>query len=193
MNILSREFYKYESPVVAKEVLGKYLVRRIDGKNLIGKIVETESYLPFIDPAAHSYIGKTLRTAILFGEAGFSYVYSIHRYFCLNIVCDDVNVPGCVLIRAIEPIEGEDFMKEYRLTNDTKNITNGPGRLCQAMQINKNLNGTDLTKITSELFITEGVSLEEKNIITTTRIGISKAQDLPLRFYIKDNKFISKL
>lgn len=191
-NILDKSFYSRTSPVVAKELLGKYLIRHIDGRDIIGKIVETESYLPFIDPAAHSYVGKTLRNAVLFGEAGFAYVYSIHRYFCLNTVCDDMNVPGCALIRALEPIEGIDFMKEYRLTNDIYKLTSGPGRLCQALQINKNLNGVSLTTQESELKIVDGEKVEDIDIITTTRIGITKAIDLPLRFYIKDSKYVSK-
>src|SRR5690606_24700717 len=141
-------------------------------------IVETESYLPFVDPAAHSYKGKTLRTAVLFEEAGFSYVYSIHRYFCLNVVCDEINVPGCVLIRAIEPLNGTKVMKTNRGTS--KHITNGPGRLCQALQITKDQNGIDLTNKSSELYIDKGESVSDNQIITTTRIGISKAKDLPL-------------
>lgn len=188
---LPKEFYSRESPDVAKELLGKLLVRRIDGMDLVGMIVETESYLPFIDPAAHSFIGKTLRNAVLFGEAGFSYVYSIHRYFCLNVVCDSLNVPGCVLIRALEPKQGIDFMRQYRL-NNANDITNGPGRLCQALQINRNQNGLDLTNSSSELFIANGIEIKSEDIITTTRIGISKAKELPLRFYLKGNKHVSR-
>lgn len=189
---LPKEFYSRESPDVAKELLGKLLVRRIDGMYLVGMIVETESYLPFIDPAAHSFIGKTLRNAVLFGEAGFSYVYSIHRYFCLNVVCDSLNVPGCVLIRALEPKQGVDFMRQYRLNNNVKDITNGPGRLCQALQINRNQNGLDLTNSSSELFITDGIDIKSDDVIITTRIGISKAKELPLRFYLKGNKHVSR-
>lgn len=192
MTALPKEFYSRESPDVAKALLGKLIVRRIDGTDLVGMIVETESYLPFIDPAAHSYIGKTLRNAVLFGEAGFSYVYSIHRYFCLNVVCDSPNVPGCVLIRALEPKQGVDFMRQYRLNNNTNDITNGPGRLCQALQINRNQNGLDLTNSSSELFITDGIDIKSDDIIITTRIGISKAKELPLRFYLKGNKHVSR-
>jgi len=191
MTTLPRDFFIRQSQIVGKELLGKYLVRKIDGKNLIGKIVETESYLPFIDPAAHSYAGMTPRNKVLFGEAGYSYIYSIHKYFCLNVVCDDLNVPGCVLIRAIEPLAGKNFMREYR-QNDGLNIANGPGRLCQALKINRIQNALDLTAHTSELQIIKGISILESDIITTPRIGISKATTLPLRFYLRGNKFISR-
>jgi len=191
MLVLPRNFYSRESPIVAKELLGKYLVRRIGAYDLVGMIVETEAYLPFIDQAAHSFIGKTLRNTVLFGEAGLSYVYSIHRYFCLNVVCDSLNVPGCVLMRALEPIMGINFMQENRLTKG-ENLTNGPGRLCQALQINRNLNGLDITDPSSDLFITEGKNITAELITTTTRIGISKARNLPLRFYITNNNYVSK-
>lgn len=193
MLTLKQEFFKRESISVAKDLLGKYLVREIDGVNIIGKIVETECYLPFIDPAAHSFIRKTPRTAVLFGEAGYSYVYSIHKYFCLNVVCEAINIPGSVLIRSLEPIQGIDFMISNRLKGNKRNLTNGPGKLCQALQINKKLNSTNLVSDLSELKITEGDFVPETQIVTTTRIGISKAQELPLRFYIKDNEFVSKL
>lgn len=191
MKTLSRKFFERDSTTVAKELLGHLLYRNINGNILIGRIVETESYLPFIDPAAHSYIGKTKRTSILYGEAGYSYVYSIHRYFCLNVVCDAVNIPGCVLIRALEPLKGIELMIVNRSSKIEANLTSGPGKLCQALSIDKNLNAIDVTNSKSELQILEGVS-EVNNIQTTTRIGISKAVDLPLRFYIKNSTFVSK-
>ena len=189
---LGKDFYNQDSDIVAEQLLGKYLIRKINGIKLIGIIVETEAYIPFTDPAAHSFIGKTARNQILFGPAGYSYVYSIHKYFCLNVVCNKPNIPGCVLIRALEPVQGIEVMQNNRRVANM-NITNGPGRLCQALQIDRKLNGLDITNKYSELIITNGISINSQDIITTTRIGISKAKELPLRFYVKGNNYVSKI
>jgi len=190
--LLNRSFYSRDSSIVAKELLGKLIVRHFNNNILIGKIVETESYLPENDPASHSFIGKTTRNSVLFNDAGFCYVFSIHRYFCFNTVCNSVNIPGGVLIRALEPVQGIDLMENLRDNYSVKNLTNGPGKLCKALNITREQNNIDLTKKESEIYILDAPKISEELIVTTTRIGISKAAELPLRFYIKGNPFVSK-
>jgi DNA-3-methyladenine glycosylase len=184
--IIPREFYQREPSLVAQELLGKYLVRKIDENLLIGKIVETEAYLGKTDPAAHGFKGKTRRNAVLFGEAGIAYIYSIHRYHCFNIVTETIDTPSGVLVRAIEPIEGIKMMKLFRGVEIGKGFTSGPGKVCQAFDITTKLNGVDVTLSNSPLFITEGEIVPLDLIEKSERIGISKAKDLLLRYYIKN-------
>lgn len=182
MQKLPREFYNRDTTLVAQELLGKYLVYRTENEEKIGKIVETEAYLGTHDLASHSSKGLTGRTQVMFGPPGFAYVYMIYgMYFCMNVVTQKEGHPSAVLLRAIEPI---------------KNIygrTQGPGLLCKAMDINKSLNAHDLL---SDSFFIASVEQEEKfEIIKKTRIGVDYAGDWAkelLRFYIKDNIFISK-
>lgn len=200
---LNREFYSRDTLTVAKELLGKVLVHRTEGHILKGKIVETEAYLGLADKAAHSYGGKiTKRVETLYGIPGTAYVYFIWgMYHCLNIVTVKEGVPECVLIRGIEPIENEEQMILYRfnkkyeeLTRYQKNnITNGPGKLTMALNIDRKLNKEDLCD--DKLYLEAG---QEKNfnIIETKRIGIDYAKEAahyPYRFYIEDNPYISKL
>ena len=184
--IIAREFYQREPSLVAQELLGKYLVRKIDEDVLIGKIVETEAYLAKNDPAAHGFKGQTQRNAVLFGEAGMAYVYSIHRYHCFNIVTETIGIPSGVLVRAIKPIEGVEIMKRLRGIEIGKGFTNGPGKVCQAFDITRKLNGVDVTSSNSSLFITEGERVPFDLIEISERIGISKAKDLLLRYCIKN-------
>jgi DNA-3-methyladenine glycosylase len=173
-------------------LLGNLLVRQIGNDYLVGKIVETEAYLASGDPAAHNAAGRTKRTEILFGKPGRSYVYQLRHHYLLNVVTEGIDTPSCVLLRALEPVQGVEYM---RLARGPKNfadtqLMNGPAKLCQAFAINLSLNGTDLTFATSPLYIARG-SGEEFQIETTTRIGITKAVDKPLRFIIKGNPFVS--
>lgn len=200
---LNKEFYNRDSLIVAKELLGKILVHEYSEMKLCGKIVETEAYRGPMDKAAHSYNNRrTERTEVMFGEAGRAYVYFIYgMHNCMNVVCERVGLPQAVLIRALEPMEGLDAMAHNRyqlsfeeLTKAKKiNLTNGPGKLCKAMAIDKSLNGANL--VDNTLYILEGVTIEESNIAITKRIGIDyaeEAKDYPWRFYIKDNKYVSK-
>jgi DNA-3-methyladenine glycosylase len=190
--ILSREFYNESTISVAQNLLGKYLVRKIGDSLLIGKIVETEAYLGIDDEAAHSFIGKTKRNEVLFGEAGFTYVHSIHRFHCIDIVTEQSENPSSVLIRALEPVEGLDLMKKFRNTEIEINLTNGPGKLCEAFNIKRELNNIDVTNPLSEIMILDNDPIAKTEFIRTSRIGISKAKELSLRFYIKGNNFVSK-
>lgn len=175
---LPKSFYNRPAEKVARELLGHFLVRVIDDRKQIGKIVETEAYLGEQDLAAHASKGRTGRTEVLYGEAGHAYVYRIHQYHCLNVSAEEIGNPGCVLFRALEPIENIDLP------------VNGPGKLCRALNIDKSLYGVDMTDSSSPLYITKNA--EDFDVITTPRIGISKAVDWPLRFFIKDNPFVSR-
>lgn len=200
---LDRDFYRRDSLTLARELLGKILVHNVDGKELRGMIVETEAYLGVVDKAAHSYGGRrTKRVETMYGQPGIAYVYIIYgMYNCFNIVAREVGIPEAVLVRAIEPL-GEleqmslnRFNKPYEeLTKaQKKGLTNGPGKLCDAMLIDRNLDGEDLCG--EKLYIEEGT---EKNIsiVTSKRIGIDyaeEAKDFPYRFYIEGNPYVSRL
>ncbi len=189
MKPLSRKFYERDTKEVAKDLLGKVLVHRTPKGVLKGKIVEVEAYYGENDPGSHAYKGKTPRNEIMYGLPGFAYVYFCYgNHWLLNVVTEKGGKAGAVLFRALEPLEGIEIMKENRKSKEIQNLTNGPGKLTQAFGINKKHNGLDLTK--SNLFITRGKK-ENFEIVTTTRIGIKRGKELPLRFYIKGNKFVS--
>lgn len=201
MKKLDREFYNRDSIIVAKELLGKILVHEINGQKISAKIVEVEAYMGVEDKAAHSYGGKrTPRVEVMYGEPGFSYVFIIYgMYYCFNIVTREVGTPQAVLIRAVEPLEGFDLMAQNRFNkpyeqlnkNQIITLTNGPGKLCNALLINKTQNGEDLCG--NKLYVLE-VKKEDFNIISSKRVGIDyaeEAKDFPWRFYIKDNKYVS--
>jgi DNA-3-methyladenine glycosylase len=182
MQKLPRKFYDRSTVVVAQELLGKYLVHVHDGIKYIGKIVETEAYLGPHDLAAHSARGLTARTKIMFGPPGYAYVYLIYgMYYCMNVVTEREGHASAVLLRAVEPI---------------KNIydrTQGPGLLCKALHIDKQLNGQDL--LSNKFYIADNFVSEKIGIIKKPRIGIDYAKHWAkrlLRFYIKDNPFVSK-
>lgn len=199
--ILGQDFYNRETLTVAKDLLGKTLVHIVDGKKTSGKIVEVEGYKGLMDKAAHSYKKRTKRVEVMYGEAGFAYVYLIYgMYYCMNVVTDKVDVPEAVLVRAIEPIEGLDiianrrFNKNYNdLTKKQRyNLTSGPGKLTIALNITKENNGDDLCS--SNLYI-EDNNKEKFDIIKSKRIGIpyaEEAQDFLWRYYIDGNPYVSK-
>lgn len=188
-------FYERAPDIVARELLGKLLVRDLHGEHLIGRIVEVEAYFGAEDPAAHSYIGRTARNAVLFGPPGFAYVYFIYgMYYCMNVSCEPDGEAGGVLIRALEPVEGLETMAKLRkLPPHPKPqlLTSGPGRLCQALDITRVAhNGLDVTDASSPLRI-EDDGRQPEGILVTPRIGIRHAAELPARFLIDGNKFVS--
>lgn len=189
--ILDRSFYRRDTIVVAKELLGKILVRKINDKLLSGIIVETEAYRSSDDPASHSYKGITNRNKVMFEEVGYSYVYFTYgNHYCLNIVAKDKSTDaGAVLIRAIEPLDGIDIMKWNR-NKDLYELTNGPGKLTKALMIDKRLNGLDLTK--EGILYVKNNNINNIEIISTPRIGIKTALDKYWRFYINGNRFVSR-
>ena len=176
---------------IAKNLLGYTLVHESDEGITAGIIVETEAYLQG-DPACHAYRRKSVRNAPMFGEAGTIYVYQIYgMHFCVNISTNKKDIGEAVLIRALEPTIGIDLMEIRRKTEVLKNLCSGPGKLVQAMGIHKGMN--DWHILDSDLkIISPKIQLLDNEIVTTTRIGITQGIDLPYRFYVKDNKFISR-
>lgn len=175
---------------VARQLLGCHLVRTIDGQTVSGRIVETEAYHQS-DAASHSFRGKTPRTEIMFGPAGYAYVYFTYgMHYCMNVVTGPEGEGSAVLIRALEPLQGIDIMRRFRPHKPDHQLTNGPAKLCYALDINKSLNGHDLSEKPLQLLPGETVPLTD--IVTTTRIGISQATDTPWRFYIAGNPFVSQ-
>ncbi len=194
MKILKRSFYERDTAFVAQELLGKIIVRVIDKDTILkGRIVETEAYMGMHDPASHAYGGKRVRNAPLYGSVGHAYVYFTYgMYYCLNFVSRAKDIPaGGVLIRAVEPLEGIAYMEKKRHKHSTHGLTNGPGKLTQALSINKDLNGIDVTK-EGPLYVLDTPEIPANQIVTTKRIGISKAVDDLLRFYLEENQFESK-
>lgn len=189
---LNYNFYQNDTIVVARNLLGKYLFRKIRTGYLIGKIVETEAYLGIDDPACHASKKKTKRNEVMFCNGGVAYVYFIYgNYYCFNVVTEKEDYGSAVLIRAIEPIEGIEVMKRNRKNvKDEISLTNGPSKLCLAFEIDKKLNGEDLTE--ENIFIAEKKEKEQLIISVTKRIGITEGADLPYRFYIQGNKFVTK-
>ncbi|WP_337044584.1 DNA-3-methyladenine glycosylase [Emticicia sp. 17c] len=190
-HILPKEFYeKYDTVSLSKKLLGCTLVHDSQEGRTAGIIVETEAYL-HNDPACHAYRKKTPRNAAMFEGAGVSYVYLIYGlYHCFNIVSGEKNIGEAVLIRALEPVEGIELMQTRRGTKDIKNLCSGPAKLVTAMGITPDFNFLPLY---ADEFYCIPPDNEDFEIVTTTRIGITQGADLLYRFYIKGNKFVSKL
>ena len=184
MKVLPRTFYKRDTVKVAKDLLGKTLVRKIGNKTISGIITETEAYRYKDDPASHAFGGITERNKIMFGQVGKAYVYFTYgMHFCVNAVARSESFDaGAVLIRGLKPKEGINFMIKKRKTKLVSNLTSGPAKLTQAMQITKKQYGEDLAKISS-LYITEG--LEKEKIIANSRIGIKNGTDKMWNFKIQ--------
>lgn len=189
---LGREFYDRDVTTVARDMLGMGLFRRTRAGLTAGRIVETEAYLATDDPACHAARGKTRRNASMFGPPGRAYIYAIHSRWCLNAVTQPPGTPSAVLIRAIEPLAGRALMSQRRGTDRQRDLARGPGRLCEALDINRTLDGWNLCA-GQRLWIAP-VSTEPpaEPIITTNRIGVTSAHDLPLRFLLGGNAFVSK-
>jgi DNA-3-methyladenine glycosylase len=179
---LEREFYDRDTVIVARELLGKYLVHLSDGLERIGRIVEDEAYLGPYDLAAHSAKGLTKRTKVMFGPPGVAYVYMIYgMYYCMNVVTEQEGHASAVLLRAVEPVKNIDGR------------TQGPGLLCKAMHIDRRLNGHDL--VSGDFYIAAPEKDEPFAIVKRPRVGVDYAKHWRrrlLRFYIKGNPFISR-
>jgi DNA-3-methyladenine glycosylase len=197
---LPRRFYARDSVTVARELLGKVLVRREVESTRTARIVEVEAYLGEQDLAAHSAAGRTLRNDVLFGPPGHAYVYFIYgNHYCLNVSCEPAGRAGGVLVRALEPLSGVEAMataRGVRLRDsadirELKKLTSGPGRLAEAFGITRARdNGVDMTEKASGLWVMRD-RFKVKSITATPRIGITKSADLPLRFVITGNPFVS--
>ncbi len=187
---LPRAFYERPAVDVAPELVGMVLARRSTDGVLRGRIVETEAYTGQSDPGSHAFRGQTPRNAVMFGPAGFLYVYlSYGMHFCMNIVTDSPGVAGAVLIRALEPLDGIDVMERRRGGRPLVELCNGPGKLCAALGITRQENGADLE--TSDIWV-ESDSCPPPPLSVSTRIGLSAGTELPLRFYARDSRFVSR-
>lgn len=194
--VLPRAFYVDPPDVVARKLLGKVLVRRDEGRRLAGRIVEVEAYFGMNDPAAHAFTGKTARNAVLFGPPGFAYVYFIYgMHYCLNISCEPEGQAGCILVRALEPLEGLKTMAELRGLGENASprlLTSGPGRLCQALGITREThNGVDVTSRRGGLHVEDDGFVPEK-VAASPRVGIRRAAEWPQRFTIAGNRYVSR-
>lgn len=191
MTNISRDFFLKPTPAVARALLGCELTCHSTTGSSGGIIVETEAYLGGDDPAAHSYRGETPRTKAMFGEPGHIYVYFIYgMHTCLNVVTGPVGTGHAVLIRALEPTVGVELMKQRRGRTEVGELCSGPAKLAQALGVTLSDNGSDL--LANSRFELSEKSVGTEAVVTTTRIGIKKGANLPLRFYIKGSPFVSK-
>ena len=189
-SILDRHFYERDQEAVAKELLGKRLIRRVETHILAGLIVETEAYYGLDDPASRAYQGPKKYNKLMWDEPGRVFIYNVHKYWMLNIVAHNLNQVGAVLIRAIEPREGIEVMKRNRAVTKLFNLANGPGKLTIALMIDKRVNGELATSCKSKLFVTDSEIKPE--IGQSYRIGVTKDLDRKLRFFIKGNEYVSR-
>lgn len=185
---LARSFYERPTIEVARDLLGRVLVHGPTA----GLIVETEAYLGGDDLASHSAAGITGRTRVIFGPGGHAYVYlSYGMHDCMNIVAERDGTPGCVLIRALEPVLGLEVMRERRPAARTdRDLASGPGKLTKALAITRKHSGVDMTR--GDLVVEVGSPVPSAEIVVTPRIGITKCADLPLRFFVKGNRYVSR-
>ena len=191
MRVLPRSFYSRDTSLVARELLGKTLMRHVSQGLLSGRIVETEAYYGLEDPASHSFRGKTRRCAVMWERPGLAYVYFAYgMHFLLNVVTEEIGVAGAVLIRSLEPIEGIDIMRANRRRGKITELASGPAKLTEAFAITCDFNGHDMTG--GELVVTAEGGLSDCAIGCSGRIGVSRGSDRQLRFYILDNRFVSK-
>jgi DNA-3-methyladenine glycosylase len=188
---LPRSFYDRPVQEVARALLGQWLLRDTEAGLMAGKIVEVEAYLAEHDPANHAYRGRTRRNASMFGPPGHAYVYAIHNRFCLNVVTEPEGVPSAVLIRAIEPICGIGLMQQHRGVTELRELARGPGRLCQALAIDRRFDGWDVT-LGQQLWLAQAREVvPAARIRVSPRIGVTAARDLPLRYFLADSPYVS--
>ena len=187
---LPGSFYARDTGLVARELLGRILVRQSSEGTTSGMIVETEAYLQG-DPSCHAYRGMTPRNRAMFGPPGRAYIYFTYgMHHCFNVVTSSEGVGEAVLIRALEPLEGIDLMRRRRGRERLAELCSGPARLVRAMGIEPALYGHDLSR--EPLYIVSGSVVGREEVVVTTRVGIREGAELPLRFYIKGNGFVSR-
>ncbi|MGI8619139.1 MAG: DNA-3-methyladenine glycosylase [Gemmatimonadaceae bacterium] len=191
-NILSAAFYDRDTELVSRDLLGCVLECTAPGGKASGIIVESEAYIGEHDPACHAAAGRTKRTGPLYGRPGTAYVYFIYgMYWCVNAVTRAEGLPSAVLIRALEPLAGIDLMRARRgQVRSDRELTNGPGKLCIALGIGREHNEASLQR--GSLVIREGERVADREVVVAPRIGIKKAADWPLRWYIRNNDFVSR-
>ncbi|HEY6283804.1 MAG TPA: DNA-3-methyladenine glycosylase [Nitrososphaerales archaeon] len=187
---LRRPFFERYTPLVARGLLGCRLVRVLDDQRVAGFVVETEAYRGQRDPASHAFRGRTKRNEVMFGRAGHAYVYfTMGAHFCLNITTEHKETPAAVLIRAIEPVEGIGAMMRNRGLDDLNRLADGPGKLAKALGIDRDLDGEDIVRST-RLFLERGT--KPKEILASSRVGISAGKSFKWRFFVQGSQFVSK-
>ena len=189
MELLRKNFYERDPAIVAQQMLGHKLVRKLNEKNLEGIIVETEAYYGSKDPASRAYHGMKRYNKSMWGESGTIFIYNVHNYWMFNIVAHESGKVGAVLLRAIEPTKGIEIMKENRGTENVRLLTSGPGRLSKALEIDKRINNSSITSNKNSVFIIK--NLMKFEVGTSHRIGVRIDLNEELRFYIKGNKYVS--
>ena len=189
---LNRGFFARDTALVARKLLGSQLVRVLNGDLLKGRIVETEAYYGEEDPPSHASSGRTGRSRIMWGEPGLAYVYLIYGiHLMFNVVTESSGVPGAVLIRGVEPLQGIELMQRRRDGVSVESLADGPGKLTEAFGIGKAENGEDLAE-SDELWLEEGEVVSGDDIESSGRIGVSRGKEEELRFYLTDSKFVSR-
>jgi DNA-3-methyladenine glycosylase len=194
---LTRSFYLQPTRRLAQSLLGCQLVRRIDGRRLSGLIVETEAYIGENDLACHAHVGRTRRNAVMFGQPGVAYVYFTYGlHWMLNVVSEPIDFPAAVLIRALEPIDGIDWMMQQRGARPMVDLCSGPAKLTQALRIDQAMNGVNLCNRTGDLWIEPGEPIPGRSIARGPRIGLGNTPEpwlsKPWRYWVKENAFVSK-
>jgi DNA-3-methyladenine glycosylase len=196
MAFLNREFFARDTLAVARELLGQRLVRVLDGQRLSGRIVEVEAYVGEDDRACHARCGRTARNAAMYGPPGHAYVYFVYgMHHCLNAVTGPEGFPAAVLIRALEPVEGEGAMQENRDGRSGPDLTGGPARLCQALAIDRRFDGQDLCAVDAPLFVEQGDRVPDEQVVAGPRIGVrgdEVALNAPWRFHVRGSRFVSR-
>jgi DNA-3-methyladenine glycosylase len=190
MKVLTGEFYERDPEAVARDLLGKRLIRRLREAVLEGVLVETEAYFGLKDPASRAYRGLKTYNRSMWGEPGRVFIYNVHKYWMFNVVAHKPGRIGAVLIRAVEPIRGLEIMERNRKAKDIFGLTSGPGRLTEAFGIDKSLNESDLTVADGEILIFDNKMKFE--IGTSHRIGVKRDLHKKLRFFIEGSKFVSR-
>lgn len=189
---LPQEFYDRHPADVARDLLGKVLVRETAAGAVSGRILEAEAYLAADDSACHASRGKTPKNASMFGPPGRAYVYPIHSRYCLNVVTEPEGVPSAVLIRSVEPLAALELMRARRRRQGARDLASGPAKLCEAFDIDRRLDGWDLT-LGRQLWISaDGAPpVLDAAVGRSARIGVTSAENLLLRFYIRGHAFVS--
>ncbi len=185
------EFYARDPARVARDLLGMGIVRVVDGETLVCRIVETEAYYGVEDPASRARRGGDLRDA-LYNGVGIAIVYGMHRQWLFNVAAHLPNSGGAVLVRACQPIKGVEKMMQHRRASNPRNLTNGPGRLCQALAIDKRFHRKPIYVTTYGLWIEYGEPVPDNLVARSHRVGVRQDLDTPLRFYVKNNPYVSK-
>lgn len=190
MSAILASFYERDTATVARELLGKRLVRILGSDSLEGVVVETEAYFGMDDPASRAFHGKKNYNSLMWGEPGRVFIYNVHRYWMFNVVAHEPGETGAVLIRALEPTAGVEAMLENRPVEDVRELTSGPGKLTLALGIDKDIHGASVTDPDGEIRILASEPVSE--VGTSRRIGVTRDLDRDLRFFLKGNLFVSR-